>query len=224
MEQLVQLLGVFACAFGVCYAVSYLLLARKRKPVALFPVSEGTRVRMVGRGGVYRAHFVRHTKAALVFSAPLQRDSYVPLRTGDSIIVQAPTDDGVLTFRASVIERDSDTHEFTLAVPTRVRQIDRRSEPRDHTVAGQPALVNGSAAELLDLSASGAKLMTKSSVEPGDTVQIELPSGFGSAMGWILEVTTVALDGKLCSTIRIAFDQPLSGLQAASRRRLYTAN
>ena len=219
--QLLQMVGFLSVVFAVSMAVSYAITARNRKNLVLVPIPVTTRVRMVGPGGAYRCYFIRQTKQGLVFSAPLQRDHYVPVRIGEMVMVQAPLADCIVTFRSSILSRNAETHEFTVALPERLRHVDRRVEKRDSTLNGAIVRVNGEAGRLVDLSASGAKLIVPGDVRPGDTVTVDLPMEFGTAYGWALETLPTACGRTIHREVRVKFEEPLSGLSSRSRRELY---
>jgi len=219
MLSFLQLVGVFSVIFGVSLAVAYGIHAVRRPRLSQVTLSENATVRMVGAGGVYRCHYLRSDKRGLTFSSPLQRDHYVPLRVGEQLMVQVPMPESLLTFRTSILERDAERHEFLLAHPEGVRNIDRRSEVRDVSVEGQRAVLNGDPATMMDLSAGGAKVLVDQDVDPGDQVRLELPMNLGSAYGWALESTASHRGRQSARAVRIKFQVPLSGLRAQRTKR-----
>ncbi len=221
MEQTLQLIGLFAVVFGVSMALSYLLtMGKKLRPVRL-PIAPNTSCRIIGPGGDYRSYYLKSSKKGLVFSAPLHRDHFVPLREGESIMVQAPADNAIITFRTTIVKRDPETHEFLLANPDRIRRVDRRAEVRDTSLQGEAVSINQDYGTLVDLSAYGAKIVTAAEVTPGDTVRLELPFEYGTAYGWILEAIPAAAGCEQGHAVRIKFNSPLSGMVSKKRRRLY---
>jgi hypothetical protein len=221
MIEFLQMVGLLAVVFTVSMVVSHLVMARSRRQVTFVPIAENTRVRMVGPGGSYRCYFVRRSKKGLVFSAPLQRDRYVPVRVGESMMVQAPVGDSLVTFRSSVESRDADSHEFVLAWPLRIRQVDRRSENRDKSVVGSIVRLNGEPASLIDLSAGGAKVMSNAVVEAGASVSVELPEQTETVYGWALESVPSSHGSAITREVRVRFEEPLSGLSGIRRKHLY---
>lgn len=214
-----QMVGLLALVFGVCAGASYVFHASQRRRSAPVQLAENATVRMVGSGGVYRCHYLRESRRGLVFSAPIQRDRYVPIREGESMVIQAPQDSSLLTFRTTVLERDAETHEFILARPVSIRNIDRRTEERDTSIDGAPAVMNGTAATIVNLSAGGAKVITTDEIDPGDQVRLELPNGLGEAYGWALD-TTASNRGRIpARAVRIRFSMPLSGLRRVRTKR-----
>lgn len=215
------MVGVLAVVFGVSMGVSYALTAKSRKKIQLVPIPENTSCRVIGPGGVYRCYFLRRDRKGLTFSAPLQKDSYVPLRVGEVLMIQAPMADSIVTFRAPVNSRDGDSHEFTVDIPERMRHVNRRSENRDRTLEGSVITVNDAPATLVDISACGAKVIVGGGIEPGDTVSLQLPQDYGTAYGWALESTPVAHGRRMAKTIRIRFEMPLSGFSSKQRKNFY---
>lgn len=206
-----DLLLVPLLLFGGSAMIAYFVtahLAAKRYDVHIEPNS---RVRMVGPGGVYRCNFVRKEANALVFSSPLQANSFTPIKAGDKMLVQAPDDGCLMTFRAEVARCNEETQEVFLELPQHVRKVDRRSEERDTSCGGQMTLLNGDEVSMLNLSAGGACLASERYFRPGTTVRLELPEG-RDAYGWSLESTHDSGEAYLGYRTRLRFDEPLSGL------------
>jgi len=219
MLSLLQLVGVFTVVFGFSLATAYAVHAARRNRIAPVDLEENAMVRFVGAGGVYRCHFVRSDRKGLVFSSPIQQDHYVPLRAGEMIMVQSPKDDGLMTFRTTILSRDAETHEFLLAHPQQVKHVDRRSEPRVKSFEGEKVRINGDEATMIDISAGGAKVVTEREIDPGDQVRLELPQNLGSAYGWALESTAANRGRRSARAVRVKFQVPLSGLRAQRTKR-----
>jgi hypothetical protein len=220
MIEILQMVGLLMAVLSGSMVLSYFLTRHNRKQLAIVPLEENTRVRMVGPGGSYRCYFLRRSKKGLTFSAPLQRDRYIPVRVGESMMVQAPLADCLVTFKSTVESRDAETHEFILAWPKRVRMVDRRAENREATREGSIILVNGEPASVLNLSAGGARLVTAAKIQPGDTLSLELNQDFGMVYGWALEVLP-SLSGGAAWEVRVRFEEPLAGFTGIRRRQLY---
>jgi hypothetical protein len=135
------------------------------------------------------------------------------------MMVQAATDTAVLTFRAAVVSRNADTHEFTLARPERVRHVERRAELRDSSYDGMIGRINGTSATLQNLSAGGACVVTAAPVRAGDQVTLDLPMGLGEVQGLALESTATAQGRTLSRAVRIRFEVPLAGLRPVAPRK-----
>ena len=172
----------------------------------------GCSVRLVGPGGVYRCHLLRKERDGLVFSAPLQRDHFVPLRVEEKLMVQMPVVDGLVTFRSEIMSRDAEEHSIKLETPKRFRHVDRRSEPRDDRVCGREVSLNGSAAALVNLSAGGARVVTPLALKPGERIQVQLGMEAAVCFGWALESIADHLGVEPARSVRVRFEAPLSGL------------
>lgn len=212
MNDVLSMLGLFALVFGFSMAVTYLVSSWKGRKVQEVNLPAETKVRLVGAGGAYRCYYLRTEREGLIFSTPLQKDRYVPLRIGDSIIVQAPTSEGLVTFSSEILERSSESHELRLGHPKIVRRTDRRSEPRLTLFDEAVVQLNGQPSHLKDLSAGGGRVVTKAVIGPGDRVTMSLPKGLGKVEGWTLDTQPAALEGHPAREVRIQFDQPLAGL------------
>ncbi len=212
MNDVLTMLGLFALVFGFSMAVTYLVTSIKGRRVEPVNLPEDTKVRMVGAGGAYRCYYLRTEEDGLIFSTPLQKDRYVPLRVGDSMIIQAPTHEGLVTFSSDILDRCGETHEIRLAHPKIVRRTDRRSEPRMTLIDDPNICLNGETSLLQDISAGGSRVITRAAVVPGDRVSVSLPKGLGHVEGWALETLPAAFEGSPAREVRIQFDQPLAGL------------
>lgn len=218
MLEIVQMVGVLTAVFAASMAVSYVYGRTRRKPVLLVPIAPNTRVRMVGPGGTYRCVYLGRTRERLLFGAPVQSDRYVPVRIGEAVMVQATIADSMLCFRSCVVDRQSETHQFSLAVPTRIRQVDRRSEPRTSLLDGTIVRVNGEPASICDLSAGGARILSPAPIAAGDAIRMDFP-GQPEVYGWALESRDTASGSR---EVRLCFDEPFAGLNGLHRRRLYS--
>ncbi len=214
MVDLLRLFGFMALLFGGSMAIAYTLTAAGSRRRAKLDVAPGSSVRLIAPGGAYRCFFVRFDARGLVFAAPMDHDVYVPFHPGESIMVQAPQEAGVLCFRSCVVERNPFTHEFTLARPTAAKVVERRHEPRDGSYEGSEAELNGKKARMLNLSAMGARLIAPDGVKPGDWVQLSLPLGLGLVEGWALDARPSRLDGRPARDVRLRFAAPAPGLRA----------
>ncbi|MCU0317318.1 MAG: flagellar brake protein [Fimbriimonadaceae bacterium] len=221
MSEILSTFGLFVAVFaffGVGAWVYSRFTSEKRKEVEL---ESGSVVRLIAPGGAYRCHFTGASAKGLTFSAPLQKDHYVPLRVGDSVMIQVTKSSGLLTFRTSITSRDATTHQFTVHQPDHFREVDRRSEERDSSLKGTSLAVNGQSGTLLDLSAGGARLIARDAIKPGDSIRLELPQEMGTVYGWALECLRGTLTSGSEQVIRVRFEQPLTGLKTLQRRSLH---
>jgi Flagellar protein YcgR len=192
----------------VSYCVASYFSARKHR----IDLVEGTSVRLIGPGGAYRCHFMGERNENLVFSSPIQADRYVPIRCGEKVYVQAPGDGCMLSFRTTVIQRDSEAHELILASPQYVRRSERRTEHRITSLVGEDALIDGELATIVDLSAAGACLLSRRRPCPGDRLRVVLPSSDLDADAWALDATPAVMGSQQAFKIRVQFTEPLAGL------------
>ena len=212
MSETLRYIVAVALLFGGSVLISYCVtwyIASKRHDVEL---EVNTAVRLVGLGGTYRCHFLRRENDRLVFSSPIQANSYVPLRPGEKLLVHAAGEDHLMAFRSVLLDRDPVTHEIFLELPHYVRRIDRRTEARSMKQTGQDALINGDIATIVDLSAAGLCLVTRKRPAPGDRVHVVLPESDLDTYGWALEATRAAFGIHAGFKVRVQFEEPLSSL------------
>jgi hypothetical protein len=203
MTEILQLCGWFAIVFAISVGASYFFVSLKIRGKLAKPVENGVLQIRAGTG-LYRTRFVRESSAGWVVNAPLSRDSHVPLRVGEKLIVLMPTADGLRRFETEIILRDVATHEFTLAKPARMTVVERRQSHRiDHFMNPQ-ASIDGRTATLLDLSSGGVRLIAEEPLKRGERAAIDLPST-GRVFGWVLD-SSPANPGYV---MRLRFEEPV---------------
>ncbi|MCG9895820.1 MAG: flagellar brake protein [Fimbriimonadaceae bacterium] len=212
MRELASALGLFLVVFGLSYTVSFIFSRDRRRSRGL-GLDPHAKVRLVSAGGAYRCYFLREESAGIVLSTPLQRDRYVPLRVGDTLIVQVPQGDGLISFTSEVQSRSIETHELVISRPKLIRHMERRSEVRDSRLEGAEAGVNGQEAWVQNLSAGGACLVTHAPVLPGDIVSLRLPESGGAIEAWVLDSIPGAIGNRQGRRVRLLFQKPLDGLR-----------
>ncbi len=220
MLELLQMGGFLAGAFVASFTLAFAWGRSRRKTVVLVPLRAGARVRMVGPGGTYQCSYLGQTKERLLFTAPHQRGRPALVQIGESVLVQAPLGDTVISFKSSVIAQSEDLQQMSLELPRRIRQLDRRCERRNSVLDGTIVRVNGQPASIQNFSAGGARILTQSGIYAGDAVQIEFP-GRPQVSGWALESSE---NGSGSRDIRICFEEPFTGLCGIQRRQLYLGN
>lgn len=205
VSQFAEMVGYFTIAFSFAVASSYAYFAFRKRRFNSSPLSGGT-LRLRTPSGVYRARFLRTTSEGWVFSAPLKRDAYVPLRPGESVTAECPTENGVLLFRSHVVSRDAETHEFTIEKPKATHARERRSGKRAR-VSNVAVDIDSIQASLVDISEGGARAVVARRFANGERVAVKLP--------WIAEPVYAAVleteitDGRGLFATRIVFEEPI---------------
>lgn len=208
MNDIVLLVGWFALLFSLSVGASYALVKFKggfKRPVSLAP---DTPLLMSSPGGSYRSRFLMATSEGWVVAAPLQRDAFVPLRVGESMVVQAPAPGGVWTFRTEVLDRQMEGHLIVLSAPAKPHLVDRRGDKRDQRVRGEEVMLNGVPSELLDISSHGAAVLSAAPLANGDGILLAMQGLEFEARGWALECAPLRhADGR--RNVRICFSEPI---------------
>lgn len=213
MGQFLILLGVFLTSFFIAYGLTVGQVALRCRKVRLIAPVENALIRIRCREGVLRSYMIDPGRKGWVISCPIKGNSHVPMRHGELLVAESPVPGGVLMFSTQVIARDRVNHQLTIAVPTDLRRVERRVESRDLRFSGQPALLNGEKAVLIDLSPSGARVVAATNVCAGDHVMVELPSRLGVARGWVLSVVPDSLGSRQASQVRILFTDSIEEVQ-----------
>lgn len=173
-SQLAELVGYVAILFAGSFAFGY-VLATRRAAKSLVPHPEpGCRVRVRSQDQVYRTRFEAVTPEGWVFSAPLSRDRYVPLRVGERLTIEAACERGLVLWRTEVVARAMDPHTFTVRKPEPARPQNRRREPRMPGLPWPNATLDGHPVELLDVSPRGCRILSEARHTIGDVVQVRL--------------------------------------------------
>ncbi|MBS1706213.1 MAG: flagellar brake domain-containing protein [Armatimonadetes bacterium] len=197
----------FMGALAAGYAVTVLKLSKKRH--ALDQVEHDAPVRMKSECGMYRARFLGAQGKNLLFSSPILRDAYVPLRVGLSLTIEIPRPKGVIIFRTQVIHRDPVTHTFVVARPSDPMVLDRREEPRSERFAGTQVSLNEEWGELMDLSVNGARFQTFFPFSAGDVIKVHIPLFHACVLGWVLDASPIDIGARTGTMIRVRFVDPL---------------
>ena len=169
----VPLLIVFGASCAVAFGIG-LALRRWRRPWVP-PANAKMRVRTAD--AIYRCRFVGEGTDGWAFSAPLQRDNYVPLNVGQTVSCEVTTDLGVVVFEARVKGRRTDPPAIVIVPPRDVRNLNRRNDERRPVDGKNEIMVDGVPGSLLDLSRGGAKLRMRRAPVRGARVGFTLPGG-----------------------------------------------
>lgn len=199
-----SVLVVFGASCAVAFGIG-ILLRRWRRP---FVPPANAKMRVRTGDAIYRCRFVGEGTDGWAFSAPLQRDNYVPISIGQSVSCEVTTDAGVVVFESRVKGRRADPPAIVISPPREVRNLNRRDNERRPVVGKSEISVDGMPGTLLDLSRGGAKLRMRRAPVRGARVGLTLPTG-ESLIADVLE-SEPSLGGAI---VRLRF---LSDLEEAS--------
>lgn len=122
------LLALNLCAFLLALSLSALVtrtVLNRRRPDIVIP-REGAALRIRAESAVYRSRFLGAGRHGWSFSAPLQRDNFVPIRVGERLVIEAEGPFGRLLFRSVLVDRDGTSGQMTVDIPKRVFQLPHR--------------------------------------------------------------------------------------------------
>jgi hypothetical protein len=202
----------FTGAFLGSVAVSYAMvkaMERRRQP----GVPEGAVLRIRSTTGIHRSRLISKENGKWRISAPLSRDSYVPFRPEESLLIEVSDAMGAMVFRTRVLQRDDASHELVLLEPSYVHRIERRSEPRLTSVRELPARIDGNPSTMIDLSSLGAKLISTSRCLKGDRIRLDLLPYPSAIFGYVLEA--LPEEGK--TVVRVRFEEAIDLRLATTR-------
>lgn len=217
MAGLFQLIGYFALVFALSMGAAWFITTVKIGKYRVSAPPENSLVRIRATSGMYRSRFVGASRQGWILTAPLSRDHYVPLRIEETLTIEAPTEDGVYLFRTKIVERDEDSHQFTIKKPASVSRIDRRDEPRLRDLASLTIHCEGLEAWVVDLSPGGAKVCAKIPRCRGERVRLDLPWLEDPVFAWVLDVAPANVDGGKGVEMRMRFEQLLDIAQIKRR-------
>lgn len=185
MENLASLIIFFATGFVVALTTAWLFVKMTlhfRKKL-IPPV--GSVLRLRASSGVYRSNLMKLGGSVWTISAPLQRDTYVPLRVGEEIVVEAASKHGALVFRSQIVARHTHPHSFSIQCPDKIHQIERREHKRWPHLSGEPVKLEGQNGRIIDLSEGGARIQSPCRTHKGDRVRLDMPWG-QEIYAWVL--------------------------------------
>lgn len=152
--------------------------------------------------GVYRARFDHAEPGVWVLDAPVQRDSYVPLREGEEVILDAPVAGGAVVFRSVVLERDAVTKQYRFKVPANLHATERREVRRQ--ALQDECLINGMPGKMLNYSAEGALVLSGLKLKEGQVVHLKV--GSQELTGTTLDSAYESFGTNLGGLTRVKFD------------------
>jgi hypothetical protein len=187
VQELAKLSGSFLLLFGlsvgIAFALGLAVRALRRTPR---PLPNG-QLRIRSGASVYRARFLGETAQGWTFSAPLQRNAYVPLRVGEPLIIEAPSERGLLRFRTMLIDRCHDSATMVAQRPAQVHVEERRANRRLYDLKDAAVTVEGHRAELINISACGACVSLAHGLQPGERIRVDLPWREEPCFAWVLD-------------------------------------
>jgi hypothetical protein len=206
MTDILQLLGIFTLSFSLSCAVAYFLVKRREHSHAL-KLEPGTTLRIRTGGAMYRSTLVQAGDKLWALSAPLQRDSHVPIRPTERLLVQAADDDGAYFFRTEVISRDVEAHQLIVRAPKAVKRLERRVTGGRRREVCLPASLDGQEARVIDLSSAGARIATRANVGRGQRVRLDMAGHPEPIYGWVLDQIAGSDLGYESSEVRVRFEE-----------------
>jgi len=205
MQDFVELAGYFAItasiSIGLAYAVTSMRV-KKGSPAAFEPESKAV-FRIRCSTGVVRSSFLGEEEGAWAISAPLQRDSLVPLRFGEYVTVEAPHSGGARIFKTEILERLEDPPRLLIRKPRHIMTTDRRSSPRRRDPEDKPFWVENEEAKILDISERGVRVASGREFLRGERVKMQV-AGQKAVYGWVVECKP---NGR-GSEARVLFEEP----------------
>ncbi|MCE9558719.1 MAG: flagellar brake protein, partial [Armatimonadetes bacterium] len=197
--------GLFLVSVAISSLAMQWIVARRERSGAQVRPTGPLKIR--GGSGMYRAHFVSGTSKNWVISAPLQRDSYVPLQPGEELKIEAPMGNGAVLFRSTVISRDADSREITISRPAKFFVKDRRSESRfQDSMNVETCVINGEIGKVVNISSAGALILSTCKPQNGDLIRLEL--GGSEVLGVALDSVYESMGERVGGLTRIKFQEP----------------
>ncbi len=204
MQELITFLASFAGVFAAGLLLARLHAGRKFsfKRSKCQP-TENAKVRMKTSDALYRCRLISHSDTEWVFSAPMQRDMYVPIRVGETVNCEVVGNEGLIIFQSQIIARRAGEAAIVVAAPKAVSVENRRDNDRREGIP-MDVVVGGKTGSVMDLSPGGAKVRIRGFEREGNIVRIDLP--FGESRGATVVDSKNDHEG---SIIRLRFDEPI---------------
>jgi hypothetical protein len=219
MREVLEMVGWYAGLFSLSLAVSWSLhsfLSRRKSRVAL---DENAPLRILANGEVFRTRLISSAGNRWQFRAPMQDDAFVPIRVGESLTIEAPTERGLLRFRSVVTDRDATSHTLQILPPSVFYLVERRGAIRLEPQQDVPAYVDNLAGFLMDLGEHGARVRLNGFLARGERVRLVVPRAEIDVSGWVLETGSALVGPGLGSWARLRFEEPME-LSAKKKKTL----
>ncbi len=205
MQEILLLLISFSAVFalGIIAARAWISLRTRAKGDELSPV-ENAKVRMKTSTALYRCRLISRDHNGWVFTAPMQRDHFVPISVGEQITCEVIANGGLIVFSTIVISRRAIEGSIVVAAPKSVKLQNRRDQT-DRKQVDMDVVVAGKNGAVIDLSPGGARVKIQGFEREGNMVRIDLPTGESRG--------ATVVDSKndhLGSVIRLKFDEPIT--------------
>jgi len=182
IELILAITGIFAASFAVGFTVTRM----RRRAKAPIPKVNAV-LRVMTSGAVYRAHFVGEKDGGWAFTPPLQRDAYVPLRSGEPIVLETVMDGGIMVFKTILKARHNAPPLMIAEIPSSWHVEDRRESIRIGEVGHLQTKLDGDRVSLVDVSACGARIRSQARKSVGERVKLEIVGKAEAVYGWVLE-------------------------------------
>ena len=177
MQDFLKLIGSFTLLFALSYALAFMFTQlQKRRQPSLVP-SENDKMKFKSSDGMFRCRFIREDAEGWQFSAPMQRDHYVPLSVGTVVVCEVVTSEGILHFESTVINRRLDPARIVIKKPENPSLVERRNRIRVTDMAEMDLSISGKKGKLLDRSSGGIRIALTGSLDEGATVEVKFPNG-----------------------------------------------
>lgn len=207
MTDILALAGGILLLFLASTLISYGAVRMLNRKNAIEAPAPDTAVRIRSTMGMHRSRFVAEEAAGWLFTAPIGRDHYVPLRVGEPLTIESVHESGLILYRSTVAERRMDPHVIVAHRPFSVSRVERRTDNRRKDVAGAVVGVDGAEGVLRDLSAHGAKVKVAYGRTPGERVRLDFPWRAEPVFACVLDLDSDSRSAPAWSEIRVVFEK-----------------
>ena len=204
MQEILTLLVSFSAVFalGAIAAKAVVTLRSRSHRDGCTPV-ENAKVRMKASTALYRCRLISHDRNSWVFTAPMQRDNYVPISVGEQVTCEVIANGGLIIFSSVVTSRKAIEGSIVVAAPKNIK-LENRRDQSDRKEIDMAVVVAGKNGAVIDLSPGGARVKIQGFEREGNMVRVDLPSGESRG--------AIVVDSKndhMGSVIRLKFDEPI---------------
>lgn len=201
------IIALFFITVVVSACLTYCLTRYRKSAKCPILLNEGQKVRLLTPSGAYWSHVQSHSPKGTVVSAPLYNNSFVPLRPGQSVVIQVPMQQGLATMHSEVVSRNVTDHSLVLSPIANYRVSERRVAGRTRLLEMKPILVNGFPGDLVDFGQTGSRFRTSVSVAAGDRVRLTMDDQ--DFYGWALGVDDSGGGPHFTHEVRVQFEDPV---------------
>lgn len=193
----------FLLSLAISYGIAWLIKQLRHQSMPL----PGAVLRIRCSGSLHRVKFLGATPEGWSFTPPLDEGVPIPIRVGETLLVEAPCPGGAVRFRSQLVWRSANPLMMVMQAPRDCKPVDRRTSKRLTPVGELTVALEGARSALVDLGEHGARVLTDAQIGRGERVHL---SFFWSEQPLAAHVLDIATPDRtdFKREVRLVFEEP----------------